>query len=197
MNKLLLTCLILVVLCSTTAKIARATSIATVSINPAIVSIAETEIGQTFEVKINVTDVTDLWSWKVRLNWDPTVINFTGVQEGPFLQNIGSTIFLWGENWTAVGEGYIPEISCTLFTGSASGSGVLATVTFKSVAPGLTEISMNETEMHEPSASHPSIPHSVLNGEVHVIPEFNSWIILPLAAASSALVILAKKKYHA
>jgi len=47
---------------------------------------------------------------------DVGVLNFTEIVEGPFLSSTDETLFLWANNWTAIEEGYIPEISCTLLS---------------------------------------------------------------------------------
>jgi hypothetical protein len=37
------------------------------------------QIGDTFEYHVNISDVTDLYSWQVNITWDPAMLNFTGI----------------------------------------------------------------------------------------------------------------------
>jgi len=166
----------------------------TISIDPPTYEVAESEIGEIFTINITLNNVTNLWSWKVRVDWNPEILNFTETAEGPFLNNTGDTLFLWANNWTAIGEGYIPEISCTLQSSAGvNGSGVLATVTFQSLSPGTSNITLTETVLKEPETGHLEISHNVSNGEVTVIPEFQPWMILPFVLIATAVIILMKK----
>lgn len=177
------------------ASLTKANGTTTILIDPPTYEVAEQDIGETFKINITVSAVTNLWSWKVRVNWNPEVLNFTEIAEGPFLNSTGDTLFLWAQNWTAIEEGYIPEISCTLLSsGSVNGSGVLATVAFKSLSPGTSNITLTETVLKEPGTGHPEISHSVINGEVIVIPEFQPWIILPFVLTATAIIMM-KKHY--
>jgi hypothetical protein len=167
----------------------------TISIDPTTYEVTEPEIGQTFALNITLNNVTDLWSWKIRVNWNPEILNFTEIAEGPFLNSNGETLFLWANNWTAIKEGYIPEISCTLLSsGSVNGSGVAATITFQSLSQGTSNITLTETVLKEPGIGHPEISHEANEGEVTVIPEFQTWMILTFVLTATAAIILMKKR---
>jgi hypothetical protein len=144
----------------------RADGTPTIRINPASQELPDTIVGQTFGVNITINDVTDLWAWKVRLNWNPQILNITNVQEGPFLQSAGNTLFIWsGLGATTINQGYIREISCNLLVATgASGSGVLATLTFKVLAAGTSDITINETELLSSTDDNPPIQHGDVNG---------------------------------
>jgi hypothetical protein len=187
-------CVAFIIACLASANSAKALETTTISIDPPTYEVAESEIGETFKINITLNDVTNLWSWKVRVNWNSEILNFTEIAEGPFLNNTDDTLFLWAQNWTAIEEGYIPEISCTLLSSvSVNGSGVLATVTFKSLSPGTSNITLTETVLKEPEQGHPEISHTVNNGEVTVIPEFQPWMILPIVLTATAIITLMKK----
>jgi PKD repeat protein len=108
-------------------------------------------IGDTITLNIRVSDVTGLWSWQTGMTFDPTVLQLVptnapgntmppGMQyyafaEGDFLAQGGNTWWLPGtfDN----NAGVIAAYGCTLLGGTpVSGSGVLATVTFKVVGEG-------------------------------------------------------------
>jgi len=166
----------------------------TISINPSSSSISQSQIGTDFQINISISDVTNLWSWKVRLNWNPDVLNVTNVEEGPFLKSVGPTLFPPPPQR----NGYLTEVSCTLLSpSSASGDGVLATVTFKVLASGQSSIILNETELLEPGSGHPQINCTINNGQITIVPEFTSWSFLGIAFAATVLTaILIKKRFR-
>jgi len=171
-----------------------------ISISPSSSTLPKSGVGTDFQVNITVSDVTNLWSWKVSLDWNPNVLNFTNVKEGPFLQTEGETLFL---NAPSQGGGYLPELSDTLLENvSASGDGTLATVTFKVLASGQSDIALNETELLQPSAEYSQLPiaHTVDNGQLTVLgseggPAFLTWmaLIVAIAVIISAVILIRKR----
>ena len=163
-----------------------------ISINPSSQTLPQSRIGTNYQIDINISDVANLWQWKVRLNWNPSVLNFIRVDEGTFLNSSGSTLFL---NASAR-SGYVPEISDTLLENtSTSGSGLLAIVTFKVLAAGQSDITLNETLLTHPTGQV-QIPHTVDNGQLIVVPEFQNWTFLAIAlVATIPAAILAKKRF--
>jgi hypothetical protein len=59
----------------------------TLSIDPPSATLTQDQIGTIYQVTINITNVTGLWSWVLRLNWNSQVLNFSSSQEGPFMKN--------------------------------------------------------------------------------------------------------------
>lgn len=107
------------------------------SISPSATTV---NVGDTFSVDINISDVTDLYGWGFDLNFDDARLDPDGqVTEGTFLSGGGATSFF---------PGFYPGI--TLTSGSiefvldfligavpgVSGSGTLATMSFLAQAPG-------------------------------------------------------------
>jgi hypothetical protein len=165
-----------------------------ISVSPSSYTLPQSQIGTNFQISINISGVANLWSWKVRLNWNPNILNVTsGPTEGTFMG--GGTLFLTSPtNYTA---GYVGEISDTFLSNtSVSGNGVLATVTFQVLAAGQSNITLNETELLQPEAGHPQITHTVNNGQLNVIPEFPSGAFLAIAFAVTTIsaAFLAKKR---
>ncbi|HVP40934.1 MAG TPA: cohesin domain-containing protein [Candidatus Krumholzibacteriaceae bacterium] len=167
----------------------------TISISPPSSTLPESQIGNSFQVNITISNVPNLWFWTVRLNWDPAVLNVTNVEEGPFMQSAGQRLFL---NTPPQPTGYIKEITCSLLSkNSVSGNGILATVTFNVTASGQSDITLNETQLLQPDtgSGHAQITHTVDNGHVIVVPEFPSWAIPAIIlAATMAAAILTKKQ---
>ena len=86
------------------------------------------DIGKTITFTLHVDSVTDLWSWDIALQWDPTVLSFVSATEGSMLKTGGSTIFLAAP---ATSSGTLPDCSDTqLYTPGQTGSGDLAVFTF-------------------------------------------------------------------
>ena len=95
----------------------------TVSLSPASIT---TDPPVSFTVDINVADVTDLRAWDIQIRWNPQIISFVSIAEGPFLSDTGATELLYN-----VYIGYILSAACTIEgAGGSSGTGRLATVTF-------------------------------------------------------------------
>jgi hypothetical protein len=166
--------------------------------NPPNVQVPQNQIGQTVQVSINVTDVTNLWRWWVSIQWNPQVLNLTSISEGPFLKSVGATLFTSAiDNQTAIKNGLLPEAFCGLESATgATGSGVLANVNFTALAPGASSISLKVLGLSAyQNGSLVEIPNQVINGNFVVVPEIQGWLFLiaPLAA-TAALIILKKKQ---
>jgi hypothetical protein len=96
--------------------------------------------GDTFDVDIIVTDVTDLFAWKVYFSYKPSVLNVVGCNVKMFLaDNPGSNVVSL--------SGAIPNSTGLYQPGAVdiaeppthdSGSGVLVRLTLKAVGPGLS-----------------------------------------------------------
>jgi PKD repeat protein len=87
-----------------------------------------TQVGEIFTVNLVITNVQNLWAWKVGVTWDPQRLSIVGEPtEGDFLKQVGNTLYIV----TPPKNGYIQEISCVEMTATgASGNGTLATFTF-------------------------------------------------------------------
>ena len=164
-------CLILIALAAAIAiKPLQAQTTPTVSIDPTILNLTTTSIGQTIQININVTNVKDLWAWNFQdIGFNPNVLNITKVQEGPFLEKAGKTFFLWtSESQLAFSKGDIPEITDALTENtSVSGSGVLVTLTFQVIAAGSSPITFgNTTQLINPDED--TFNNTPVNGVVNV-----------------------------
>ena len=107
------------------------------------------QIGNTFVVHINVSDVTDLFSYQVNVTWNTDVLNFTGISEyGEFLARTGST---YGTSriqdiYVASNETGYACIAETILGNYAgiSGNGRLVTIEFEIVGYGYSNIGLSE-----------------------------------------------------
>ena len=105
-------------------------------------------IGDKFLVHINVTDVTDLFTWQLNLTWNPAVLNFTKkVTYGDFLFRTDSpdktsriVPIAGGDNVT--GYGWVAETVLGDYDG-VTGSGRLVSLEFQVVGYGATDLAIS------------------------------------------------------
>jgi PKD repeat protein len=116
----------------------------------------EYHIGDIITLNIMISDVTDLWAWQSGMTFNPTVLEcmtttyvFNGTSvptafaEGEFLKRGGTTMGYIG----TVDNGVITIHGFSLYGDNAvpvSGSGVLATVTFKVIGEGALNIHLTD-----------------------------------------------------
>jgi general secretion pathway protein D len=100
---------------------------------------AQPNVGSTFNVQLVVSNVNDLYSAPMQINFDPKMLQVTSVSAGDFLSRDGQPVALVHREDPATGL-----ISFTATrppgTGGISGSGVLLTMTFQAKAPGQSSI---------------------------------------------------------
>jgi len=123
-------------------------------------------VGKTLNVTVNVADVVNLTSWQFTLYFSNSILNCTNAFEGPFLRTSGgSTYFNKQINNTA---GSV-LVYCTLLGNyAASGSGVLATISFNASSMGDTTLHLNETKLGDEKIPPQPIIHTTIDGSAHV-----------------------------
>lgn len=168
----------------------------TVSLDPQDATVPN--VGMNFTVNMNINDVTDLYSYELKLYYNSTLLNGTQVTEGQFLKSGGSTSF-WVSNFTDTynaTHGLI-HIICTLTATASgvSGSGVLMTIQFRSMATGGPSALVFANASLSDSNFNP-ITAVAVNGTFTVIPEFPLGIIqlTLMLFMIAALVIFVKKR---
>ena len=132
--------------------------------------------GTTFTINLTVTDVTDLAVWEFRIFYLNTKLNCTSAAKGPFLETGGSSQFFISAKYNA----YNATHGCVLLGASligavpgVSGSGKLATITFKAIGSGDTPLHFDNDPIWSylkdstPPPGNP-IPYTAVDGTVHV-----------------------------
>lgn len=101
------------------------------------------EVGQSFNINVTVYGVTDLYGWEFKLGWNTSLLDATGVVEGPFLKTGGETFFHYMQNSTVA---YL-MIDCTLvgLVPGVGGQGILATITLYVEAAGQCSLDLYDT----------------------------------------------------
>ena len=93
--------------------------------------------GTIFDVQVGVFGVTGLFQYQFMLSWDPSdlPIQYVSVTEGPFLSMSGSqqTVFVYKDSYSPMDRLLVGEavLDGALDGTPASGSGILATITFE------------------------------------------------------------------
>jgi hypothetical protein len=156
-------------------------------------------IGNSFTINVRIADVSNLYGYDFKLFYDSTVMNGTKALKGSFLESSGTTIFLvrnLTDHYDST-QGFL-WITCSLMgpSSGSSGSGVLATIQFNSVAAtGSTLLHLQDSALSDNTGS--PIPHDVANGTVTIIPEFTSLaMLLALIVVSLFILVFRKKLAH-
>ena len=138
-------------------------SFTSIAVNP---SFKEVTLGNIFTLDLNVSDVTDLYLWVLTVEWDPSIIEFQGYEEGPFLKSEGPTTIMDA----GVSSGKIERLVCTILgpVPGADGEGSLVTFTFNAEALGTTPFSITFSDLLNSNGEH--IPHNIYDGIVQVSP---------------------------
>ncbi|MCD6242237.1 hypothetical protein J7K06_00880 [Candidatus Bathyarchaeota archaeon] len=126
-------------------------------VDPAEVS---AEVGQYFTIRINISNVIDLYGWEFKLSWNFSLIEAVSVTEGDFLKSGGETFFYKNVNNTA---GYL-HATCTLLgdVAGVSGNGTLAEITFYIKSDGETILHLYDTNLGDSNVQ--PIPHVTEDG---------------------------------
>lgn len=153
--------------------------------------------GDSFTVNVSISDVSNLYGYELKLYYNSTLMNGTKVIEGSFLKSGGGQTFFYTVNFT---DNYnsthgLLYVSSTLMgnVSGVSGSGVLATAEFRSLALGnSSSLHLADVKLSDPDAS--SISHEDSDGAVTVVPEFSSlFAIFALIIASLSAIIFEKR----
>lgn len=105
------------------------------------------EIGQSFTVNINISNIVDLYAWQTGITFNPEVLECTGFYEGEFLERSGEKrIFAEHGKDMDSALGIVYFRGCCLLgrVPGVDGSGQLAYVTFKSVGIGVSDFHLTD-----------------------------------------------------
>jgi len=119
-------------------------------------------VGQTIDIKVNVTNVVGLFSWELRVYFNPALLLFSNVQSGGFLSQFGATYPLQVDNKTNLGYAQFGETFSEDVT--AQGNGTLVKVTFTALAGGRCPLSLLNSKLYDSSLTEPGIIHTTANG---------------------------------
>ena len=134
---------------------------ATIFLDPAEVDVL---VGNEFAVNLNVANVTDLYAWQARIHFDPTQMNCTGAELGPFLEEAGPTVH---PSPVIDNEaGYVLVGDSLMFGEGVSGNGILAYIYFKCIGPGSSILQFNRSDTYLLNSALEQIPCVIVDGSV-------------------------------
>lgn len=121
---------------------------------------ATATVGQNFTINVSISNVVDLYGWRLKLRWDTIILDVVDVAEGGFLKNNGNTFFFPRINNT---EGYI-DVECILLgnINGVNGSGTLATIQFHVKQNGSCVLDLYDTMLLD--SLEQLITHTVNDG---------------------------------
>ncbi len=121
-----------------------------------------TNVGAEFELKVQVVGVDRLYSAPLFVNYNPALLELTGVEEGLFLGQGGqTTVFSHSPN-TAAGQvvvGYKQGVGGA----GASGDGILFTLRFRGKAAGTARVEINRINFRDPAGTRLTIEPAAIS----------------------------------
>lgn len=115
-----------------------------------------------FPVDVVVEDVTNLGAFEFELAFDPAVLSFADVTEGPFLSSSGRLVECLDPR-LAPGSVHMTCVTLGPEPPGPDGSGVLATITFELVGPGTSPLRFEVLTLAQPDAQRiQSVPEDGL-----------------------------------
>jgi len=124
-------------------------------------SVQEAQVNSTFTVRLQVDNVSDLFSTPLRIRYDQQVLRLLDVQRGPFLSGDGAQVTFSDSRDEASGL-VIVNMNRIPGSGGITGSGVLLEMKFQAVARGdatvrLEDATLRDARLEPISAAPPSI----------------------------------------
>jgi adhesin HecA-like repeat protein len=158
---------------------------ANLSIDPATLTVSS---GATFNVDVNVSNVTDLYGYEFDVTFTPTVLSAVASSEGSFLTAGGSTFFIPGTIDNSGGT--VAATADTLLTAisGVSGSGTLATLTFDAIGGGTSPLTIQNVQLLNSNLN--SILYGTTGGSVTVTSGTTKAPEIDPASAMSGLALL-------
>jgi hypothetical protein len=105
-----------------------------------------------FTVSVVVEGVTNLGAYQIDMSYDPAIVEFVEVKEGPFLGSSGREVKCLPPR-TGEGSAGLTCVTLGATPDGPGGSGVLANITFKPVAPGSSALHFTRLTLTDPPAN--------------------------------------------
>jgi hypothetical protein len=153
-------------------------------------------IGGTFVVNVNVTDVANLTGWQLNLYYLNAILNCSNLAEGPFLKSAPSGtyhIFTITNNYNST-YGRI-SATCVIkgLDWTVNGSGVILMMTFKAIGGGSTDLTLANTKLSNETIPPGGIQHDDFSGTVNVVGAVHDVAVTNVSSSKTTV----GKKYNA
>ncbi len=149
-------------------------TVPTVYVDP---EVSSANPGESFDVNINVAGVTDLYSWGLKLQWNPNIIEVAYYYVGPTKRyNVTEGGFLKDGTTSPLGTSFVAKVYLTYIDAGCttlgaypgvSGSGTLFTVTFTVKEAGTTSLNLDEGTSKLLDSTITPITHVVEDGSFY------------------------------
>lgn len=156
MRKKVTLTMVTVVLTLYAAVVANGLASPTTSVAVDPLEVKDLQPGESFTVNLAVSEVVisespisnGLYGWSVNVTFNPTILNVANVTEGPFLQQAAETVPLPARMDNTYGFAFAGAIIKPPFgLQGATGSGVLATLTFTVMGRGSTKLELKSLKL--------------------------------------------------
>lgn len=149
--------------------------------------------GDTFEVDVNISGITDLYAFQFDLTFDPTVLAADSVTEGAFLPSGGTTFFIPGTIDNVGGD--VSANSDTLIAAipGVTGSGTLVEFEFTALGAGTSALTFANEILLDSSLNDITADSTFQNGSITVattVPEPNTLMFISISLALLALTLI-------
>jgi hypothetical protein len=146
---------------------------ATVGYDPALIYVdpqtTTAMLGDSFSIDINIADVSNLAGIELRLHWDNSFAEYLGhTVKAPietYPEGILHQPVLFGANYASQSEGYAWFAFASMSSVSFSGSGTIATLTFRCISTGDSVFHLEVVDIID--ADLLPIPYESIDGNLH------------------------------
>lgn len=110
------------------------------------------QLGDPLKIDIAVSGVTDLAGWEVRIKYDPSILEFASIEPTSWMDSTGRSTFCPSPSVDAVAGN--AQMGCGTVDPSPpgpDGDGVVAHVTFSTIATGTSNLEIIKLELSNPS----------------------------------------------
>ncbi len=176
----------------------------TISVYPT--SITVENVGDTFTLNITISNAANVYGLQFEVTWNGSILNCTSitVPPGHFMDPNGVEQ-AEGNLWIIVRKIYSDraEYAVTYYslddadsrgTTPRGGSGVIATLKMKALALGTTAIRFNLENTIFGDRDAKPLPYIAIDGNVNVIPEFNTALMTLALFTAATVSVITKKK---
>ena len=147
------------------------------------------ETGESFTVDINITDVSNMYSWEFHMNYSSIILNAISVTEGSFLSDVDSTSWSMMPPIINNDAGTVKASNLLWYypPSGASGNGTLCTITFQIKDVGNTTLHFYYTQLLSFNGTGmPEIEHTAADGSVTALPGHDVAVVSVTAPAEAA-----------